>query len=191
MISIANRLILVFTSALLAGFMPVYSQMLPGHELIQTETSVTEADEIILKQTFNVNAPISEVWAYYTESEKYSEWAASVAEIELKMNGIIRANYRPDGRLSDDDTIVIRIVNYIPEKLLTLQPEIPESFPLFMREISGNFYNVIEFRSSDDNQTEITSYGLGYQNSPDFHQMLSFIAHGNIEAYERLIGIFN
>jgi hypothetical protein len=177
--------------SLLSGFIPLFSQMLPEHDLIQSETLLTEADEIILKQTFKVNAPVSVVWTYFTESEKYREWVAPAAEIDLKINGSIRANYRPDGRIGDDDTISIHIVNYIPERLLTLQPEIPESFPLFMRENSDNFYNVIEFHPLTDDETEITSFGLGYQNSPDFHQMVSFFAHGNIQAYEKLIGLFH
>jgi len=49
MISMANRLILFLISTHLTGFLPVFSQMLPEHDLIQTETSVTEAYERLIR----------------------------------------------------------------------------------------------------------------------------------------------
>lgn len=165
------------------------AQDLPSDDRIQSELITSDADELILKQLFIVDAPVEKVWAYFTEEELYQQWSAPVVEIEMKINGKIRANYRPGGSLEDDDTITIHILNYIPEKLITLQSEIPETFPAFIKQNEKNFYNITEFNETESGGTEIISYGLGYKNTDQFQEVISFFAQGNLQSYQKLIGL--
>lgn len=167
--------------------MPSSAQHLPQDDRIQTKLDTTKAGELILRQSFTVDAPAELVWKYFTQADLYSTWAAPVAEINLKINGAIRANYRPDSTLADEGTITTHILNYIPERLLTLQAEIPADFPYFMKQYQEDFYNVIEFEETGDQQTTVTSYGMGYRNTEQFHDMISMFAKGNKASYNKLI----
>ncbi|MBN2732539.1 MAG: SRPBCC domain-containing protein [Balneolaceae bacterium] len=178
--------IIVFISLLAST---ANGQQLSEHPRIQSEIITTEADEIILKQSFTVDAPVQKVWPYFTQTELYTKWSAPVASINFKINGTIKANYSTDGNLESEDTITIHILNYIPEKLITLQSEIPASFPAFMKENEKDFYNVIEFNETDTGGTQVISYGLGYNNNAQFKQMIGFFAKGNLESYQKLINL--
>lgn len=183
-----NRLLSVFTFILILSSSAV-GQQLPEHERIQSELITTDTDELILKQSFTVDAPVQDVWPYFTQTELYTKWSAPVAEVNFKTNGTIKANYNTNGSLEDEDTITIHILNYIPEELITLQSEIPASFPAFMKEHEADFYNIIEFNETDTGRTQIISYGLGYKNSDQFNQMIGFFAKGNLNSYQKLINL--
>lgn len=186
---ILNRLLFFFTFILILTS-PAAGQPLPGHERIQSELITTDTNGLILNQLFTVDAPVKEVWPYFTQTELYTKWSAPVAVVNFKINGTIKANYNADGNLEDEDTITIHIRNYIPEKLITLQSEIPASFPAFMKENERDFYNIIEFNETDTGGTQVISYGLGYKNNEQFKQMIGFFAKGNIDSYQKLINLF-
>ncbi len=165
----------------------ISAQQLPEHPRIQSELISMDSDRIMLKQTLIVDATIEEVWPYFTKADLYTKWSAPLAEIDFKINGLIRANYNPEGTIGDENTIIINILNYVPEKFITLQSVLPDAFPAFLKEIEKDLYNIIEFEATDSGKTEIKSYGIGYKNDDQFMQMISFFANGNIDYYQKLI----
>lgn len=164
-----------------------HAQELPEHPRVQSELISMDDDRLMLKQTLTVDASVEEVWPYFTQTDLYMQWSAPLAEIDFKINGTIKANYTPGGTLGDENTITINILNYVPEKFITLQSVIPETFPPFFKEIEKDLYNITEFRTTESGGTEIISYGIGYKDNAQFRQMINFFARGNADYYQKLI----
>ncbi|RLD66569.1 MAG: hypothetical protein DRI84_04480 [Bacteroidetes bacterium] len=111
----------------------------------------------------------------------------SLAEIDFKVGGTIKTSYSKNATIGDSTTIVNHIVNYVPKKILTLQPEISENFPEFMKKESKGFYNVVYFTEISKNETRVESYGIGYKNNSKYLSLLKFFIKGNEDSYLNLI----
>jgi uncharacterized protein YndB with AHSA1/START domain len=77
-------------------------------------------NELIVTQEFVVNVPVDSVWNTYTTKEGWESWATAIADIDFKVNGVIRTNYNKDGRIGDESTITLHVLNYVPNIMLTL-----------------------------------------------------------------------
>jgi uncharacterized protein YndB with AHSA1/START domain len=142
---------------------------------------------LMLTQAFVINVPVNKVWEAYTTKEGWESWAVPKAEIDWKINGSIKTNYNPAGEIGDSTTITTHIINYIPEKLITLQAEITKNFPAFMKADEKDFYNIIEFIQTAPSRTKVVSYGLGYKNNQKYHDLLRFFIQGNEQTQLKLI----
>lgn len=149
------------------------------------DSSIT--NELVLIQEFNINASVKSVWEAYTTAKGWKNWVAPLVEIDLKIGGQIRANYNSEGSIGDSTTIINNIINYVPERLITLQSEISEHFPEFMKKDAKNFYNIVYFYPMDKNKTNIISYGIGYKNNEKYNALMKFFISGNEMTYINLI----
>lgn len=156
------------------------------HEPIKSEIEKTDAGEIILVQTVIVEAPVSKVWEAYTTSEGWIAWAAPVASVDLRAGGTIKTHYTPDARIGDEGTNTLNIVNYIPERILTLKAELSDRWPEVMKQDAGKLMNVIVFDSHGDNGTKISSYGVGYRDLPEYEELMGFFIPANEGLFEKL-----
>ena len=143
----------------------------------------SKTPELVLIQEFNVNAPIGSVWNAYTTKEGWENWAVPIAEVDLKVGGFIKTNYNPEGVIGDSSTIVTHIINYVPERLITLQAEITDNFPEFMKREAKDFYNIIYLNELENGGTNVKSYGIGYKNNPKYRSLMNYF----IPANERLL----
>lgn len=151
-------------------------------------TIKTEANgDIFLIQEVTMNAPLKKVWAAYTTAEGWQGWATPVASVDLNIGGTIRTNYRKEGTVDDKDAIVLHIINYVPERILTLQAELAPHFPAALTERQKQMYNLITFHSLGENRSKIVSYGIGYKDTPEMQKLLKFFVSGNEQTYEKLI----
>ena len=139
----------------------------------------TKTHELVLIQEFTVLAPIESVWNAYTTKEGWESWAVPLAEVELKVGGFIKTNYNKEGEIGDSTTIVTHIVNYVPNTLITLQAEITDNFPEFMKKEAKNFYNVIYFNELADGVTHVKSFGIGYKNNPKYLGLMKYFIPAN------------
>ena len=147
----------------------------------------TYNNEIVLIQKFTVNVPLDSVWNAYTTKKGWESAFVSIAEIDFKVGGTIKTSYSKNAKIGDSTTIVNHIVNYVPKKILTLQPEISANFPEFMKKESQGFYNVIYFKEISKNETRVESYGIGYKNNSKYLSLLKFFIKGNEDSYLNLI----
>lgn len=147
----------------------------------------TQSPELVLIQEYTVNSPIDSVWDAYTTKEGWESWAVPLAEIDLKVGGFIKSNYNKNGTIGDSTTIVTHIINYVPEKLITLQAEITDNFPEFMKQEAEDFYNVIYFDESEKGQTNVKSYGIGYKNNPKYLSLMEYFIPANEKLLMNLI----
>ena len=143
--------------------------------------------ELVLIQEFSVRAPLKAVWDAYTTREGWESWAVPLADIDFRVGGYIKSNYDPEGRIGDSNTIVIHIINYVPERLITLQAEISENFPEFMRSDAKNFFNVICFGEKEPGLTHVQSYGIGYKNSEKYLALMNYFVKANEMSLRKLI----
>ncbi len=155
--------------------------------VITYDLEKSDDGQLIVKETVTVAATIEDVWQAYTTSEGYAQWAAVAAEVDLRPGGSIRATYNVDGDLTGDDINTVHIINFVPERLLTLQAEVSANWPEVLQRDAANLYNVVLFESLEPKKTRITSYGLGYTDSPELRQMMKFFKEANRSLYEKLI----
>lgn len=111
-------------------------------------------------------------------------WASPKAEIDLRVGGMIRTAYQ--GEIGGDNTNTLHIVNYVPERLLTLRAELNSNWPAIMQEDAEKLSNVILFDEIADGVTRIQSYGIGYTNAPEYDQLMNFFIQANEGLYRNL-----
>jgi len=164
--------------------------VLTGQKLENRVLSVvdsTNVNNIVLKQTFMVNVPIDSVWNAYTTKKGWESWATAIAEVNFKINGLIRTNYNKKGKIGDNNTITLHVVNYIPKHQITLQAELTKNFPEFMKKDEKDLFNIISFKEVSQLKTKVTSYGIGYKNTKKYKSLLKFFIQGNAASYINLI----
>ena len=147
----------------------------------------THTPELVLIQEFTVKAPIESVWNAYTTKEGWESWAVPLAEVELKVGGFIKTNYNKEGEIGDSTTIVTHIINYVPGRLITLQAEITDNFPDFMKKEAKDFYNVIYLDELENGSTHVKSFGIGYKNNPKYLSLMKFFIPANEKTLLNLI----
>lgn len=147
----------------------------------------TKTPELVLIQEFTVKSPIDSVWHAYTTKKGYESWAAPLAEVDLKVGGFIKSNYNKAGKIGDSTTIVTHIINYVPKTLLTLQAEITDNFPEFMKKEAKDFYNVIYFNELKNGMTNVKSFGIGYKNNPKYLSLMGYFIPANEKVIMKLI----
>lgn len=159
---------------------------LENNRIISTIDS-TKTPELTLIQEFTVKVSIDSVWNAYTTKVGWENWAAPIAEIDFKVNGTIKTNYNKSGKIGDESTITLHVRNYVPERLLTLQAELTDNFPDFMKEDEQDLYNVILFEEVDPHETKVISYGIGYKNDDKYMSLMKYFIKGNEQSYMNLI----
>jgi len=147
----------------------------------------THADNMVLTQTFEVDVPIDSVWNAYTTKKGWESWAVAIADIDFKINGLIRTNYNKNATIGDSTTITLHIINYVPQRMLSLQAELTKNFPAFMQEDEKDLFNVILFEEINPNKTRVVSYGIGYKNNEKYMSLMKFFVQGNEQSYLNLI----
>lgn len=142
-----------------------------------------EDGQLFLRQEVVLNTDIASAWALWTTAEGARAWIAPVAEVDLRPGGSIRTHYDATAAIGDPGTIETMIVNFVPEKLLTLQADLAPVQADWLAEAiraeAGNLYNVIEFEALGDNRTRIISWGIGYRDDPEWQTMIDFFTRAN------------
>ena len=145
-------------------------------------------EELVLVQEFDVNVPLDDVWEAYTTKAGWEGAFVEKAEVDWKVGGLIKTTYDPNATIEDSTTIYLTIVNYVPNRLITLQANISDNFKLFTDEEAKDLYNVVQFESLSENKTKVISYGIGYKNNDKFKGLMKFFIQGNEMSYLKLIG---
>ena len=147
----------------------------------------TKTRELVLIQEFTVKSTIDAVLKAYTTKEGWENWAVPLAEVDLKVGGFIKTNYNKEGKIGDSTTIVTHIINYVPKRLITLQAQITDNFPEFMKEDAKDFYNVIYFDEFESGVTNVKSFGIGYKNNPKYLSLMNYFISANEKTLLNLI----
>ena len=132
-----------------------------------------------------VAAPLDAVWAAWTTSDGLRSWLAPHAEIDLRIGGLMRANYSAQGALGDPQTIENTILSFEPKKMISIRvTKFPNGFP-FPNAI-GEMWTVMYFESVDQDHTRIRVVGLGFRAGEESQKMRAFFERGNATTVEQL-----
>ncbi len=132
-----------------------------------------------------IEAPVKAVWEAFTTSAGLRSWMAPLADIDLKLDGKMRANYRSDGVLGDTNTIVNRILSFEPERMLSIRVDrAPTGFPF--PEAVKSMWTVIHFEPAAENRTRMRVVGLGFTDEPESVRMRAFFDRGNAYTLQML-----
>lgn len=125
-----------------------------------------------------VNAPVTAVWAAWTTGDGLRSWVAPHADIDLRLDGLMRTNYNPQGTLGDPGTIANRILAFEPGRLLAIRvAQAPDNFPF--RAIVGQMWTVLHFTPTPEGRTHLRIVGLGFGPGEEEQKMRAFFQQGN------------
>jgi uncharacterized protein YndB with AHSA1/START domain len=132
-----------------------------------------------------VAAPVDAVWAAWTTSDGLRSWLAPHAEIDLRIGGLMRANYSAQGALGDPQTIENAILSFEPRKMLSIRvATFPKDFP-FPNAIA-DMWTVLHFDPVDQGHTRLRVVGLGFRAGEESQKMRAFFERGNATTVEQL-----
>ena len=144
--------------------------------LLPTGPIALAADTIVSEGV--IGAPVASVWKAWTTTDGLKSWMAPVADIDLRLDGLMRANYNASGSLDDNATIHNRILAFEPERLLSIRvAKAPEKFP-FKADI-GTMWTVLYFAPLADGKTHLRVVGLGFGPGESAQKMKAFFQQGN------------
>jgi len=169
------------TGVALAAFIVCGCQSISTPEatpLLASGIVETKDDNEVLQQEVIINASTSDVWDAFTTSEGYTAWASPFAHIEFGVEGFIESSYELEGELGREGNIRLRILAYIPQRLLVLKTDkAPAGFG--SEDMWERLVSVFEFLPTNDDRTRLIVSGIGYGDDEESEQMKAFFVKGN------------
>jgi len=133
----------------------------------------------------DINAPIDAVWSAWATTAGLQAWLAPHVEIEMRVGGLMRTNYRAAGALGDGNTIENRVLAFEPGRMLSIQvAKAPANFP-FPNAIY-KMWTVMYFEPAPSNRTHVRVVGLGFSADEESQKMRAFFERGNAETIDSL-----
>jgi uncharacterized protein YndB with AHSA1/START domain len=125
-----------------------------------------------------VNAPAAEVWKVFSTGEGFTKLGPAKADVDLRVGGLIRSHYKPDGVLGDEGTISNRILAYEPGRMMTIQiDKPPKGFP-FM-DVYTTMWTVITITDLGEGRSNLRCAAYGFGADEQSQKMREFFRTGN------------
>ena len=132
-----------------------------------------------------ISAPIETVWEAWTTDAGLQSWLAPHAEIDFRISGKMRANYRAAGSLDDPDTIENTVLAYDPYRMITIRVSgAPEGFP-FPNAIY-EIWTVMYFEAVAVDRTRIRVVANGFSSGQESQSMRLFFEQGNAQTIQQM-----
>lgn len=132
-----------------------------------------------------VNATPAQVWAAWTTGEGLRSWMAPVADIDLRVGGLMRANYSATGSVDDEGAIHNTVLSFEPERMLSIRvATFPKGFP-FPNAIR-NMWTVILLSPVEGGRTHVHAASLGFTADEESQKMRAFFEQGNALTLQEL-----
>jgi uncharacterized protein YndB with AHSA1/START domain len=152
--------------------------------LLAVTGAAQAADDVSFVNEGVIPAPIDEVWKVFSTSDGYKTLGPALAEVDLKVGGVIRSRYRADGVLGDSETIENVIIDYRAPVMMALRiSKTPASFPF--KEAWKNTWTVLTLTPTDDG-TLLRATSYGYGTDEESVAMRRFFEAGNQQTIETL-----
>ena len=160
------------------------------NEKMTNKSNVGDVDVSPLVHEGIVDAPLTKVWNAWSTSEGLRLWMAPHAEIDLRVGGLMRINYNPNGQLGDSQTIINTVLSFEPQRMISIKvTKTPEGFP-FPNAIS-QMWSVVYLAAVDANRTAIREATLGFSSDDESQRMRKFFDKGNATTLSQLQRHFN
>ncbi len=157
--------------------------------LLAHTTIALASDGKRIDSTIVVDAPRSGVWKAWTTSEGAQGWMVAHADIDLKIGGLMRTHYDPEGKLGDENSIENTILSFDPERMLSIKnTKSPKTFP-WPKSIQS-MWTVIYLEDASEGKTKVTVVGRGFTDDEESQKMRAFFQRGNEITLQRLRDYF-
>jgi uncharacterized protein YndB with AHSA1/START domain len=131
-----------------------------------------------LQLSVDVPASPKAVFDAFATSAGFSSWCTPVANVDLRVGGMIEASYDSHAKLGDPDNIKNQIIAYVPDHLLIIHNvQAPKGFvdsALFQKTVT-----ILEFSAAGPNMTHVTLTNAGYGKGAGFDDVYSHFEWGN------------
>ena len=142
------------------------------------------ADEVSFVNEGVIPASIDEVWRVFATSEGYKALGPALADVDLRVGGLIRSRYRADGVLGDAETIENVILDYRAPVMMAMRiQKPPASFPF--KEAWKSTWTVLTLTPTEDG-THLRATSYGYGTDEESLAMRRFFEAGNRQTIETL-----
>ena len=132
-----------------------------------------------------INAPIEDVWRVWSTSEGYKSVGVALADVDLRVGGLIRARYDANGTLGDAQTIENEILAFEPPRMMAIRiRRTPANFPF--KEAWKQTWTVLTLTPLADGRTHVRAASLGYGTDAESVAMRRFFERGNDETLDRV-----
>ena len=107
------------------------------------------------------------------------------SELDLKVGGLMRTHYDPNGVIGDAGTIENTIISYDPGRMFSIRvTKVPERFP-FPNAVKS-MWTVVYFEPLDSGKTRVRIVGLGFGQDEESRKMRAFFDRGNAYTLAKL-----
>ena len=159
----------IFLALMLAA--PLFSQT-------ATNEAGPPGDSSSFVQEAVINAPVAAVWKVWSTGDGYKQTGVALAEVDLRIGGIIRSRYSAKGQLGDEETIENRILAYEPQRMIAFRIDRPpKSFPF--KEAWKTTWFVVTLTGLGDGRTLIRAASMGFGTDEESVRMRKFFEDGN------------
>lgn len=156
---------------------------------VENTSYINQSNEKVLQLSIVVPLDKKEVWAFFSQDAKLSQWIAPLAHIELKSGGYIVTNYDKTKALSDSSSIKLGIISYLDNELLILKVKLNNNFSQRVQGEDENLQEIIQFVSPAPGKTKIISSMIGWGEGKDWEKTYDFFLKGNEWTYKELLKI--
>jgi uncharacterized protein YndB with AHSA1/START domain len=136
-----------------------------------------------------INAPIADLWRVWSTSEGYKAVGVALADVDLRVGGLIRTRYAADGTIGDAQTIENEILAFEPPRMIAIRiHKTPANFPF--KEAWKQTWTVVTLTPLADGRTHVRAASLGYGTDAESVAMRRFFERGNEETLDRVAAHF-
>jgi uncharacterized protein YndB with AHSA1/START domain len=136
-----------------------------------------------------VNAPVADVWNVFSTSAGYRTLGSALADVDLRIGGLIRSRYSPDGVLGDGGTIENEILAFEPPRMIAMRiHRPPATFPF--KDAWKHTWTVITLTDAGNGKTLVRAASLGFTDAAEDQAMAQFFKAGNQQTIEALQNAF-
>ena len=147
------------------------------------------ADAVSFVNEGTVNAPIEDVWRVWSTSDGYKAVGVALADVDLRIGGMIRSRYSADGSLGNPQTIENEILAYEPPRMIAFRiHKTPAGFPF--KDAWKHTWTVVTLTPLDGGRTQVRAASLGYGPDPESQAMRRFFERGNDQTLKALTSYF-
>ena len=136
-----------------------------------------------------VNASIEDVWRVWSTSDGYKTLGVALADVDLRVGGMIRSRYSSTGTLGDELTIENEILAYEPPRMMAIRiRKPPTGFPF--KEAWKHSWTVVTLTPLDGGRTHVRAASLGYGTDAESVSMRQFFERNNDQTLKTLASHF-
>lgn len=141
--------------------------------------------ERVLRLSLVVPASRAQAWEAFSTGEGYRAWATPVAQVDLKVGGLIETSYDPKAKFGDPENIKNQILAYEPERMMVFRNvQAPSALPGGKQ--FGEIISVAQFEDAGPGRTRVTLSSIGYKPGEPYDTLYRHFGWGNAYSLMKL-----